>query len=67
MAKILDFDAALRKPPESVWIVFGKEGPQFVTAHRQLAMEHAGDMAATFPTDGPWCVCEYTPMPAKGA
>lgn len=62
MAKILDFtSASVRRPPQSVWVVFNKDGVAFVAGFRQVAMDHAGYMAADFPDMGPWCVCEYEP------
>lgn len=47
------------EPLNSVYVVYGGNNTNFVSEHKTLADEHANDMAAEFPDEGPWRVVEY--------
>ena len=61
---IMDRDTPL---PE-VWVVWGKDGVDFVAPLDFMAQEHANEHAELFPEAGPWRVHKYTlaapPAPA---
>lgn len=51
------------EPPREVWVVSGKLGPYFVASYREAAMEHAAELAESFPDEGPYRACKYVALP----